>query len=192
MAIAASQPPSGRTPRGRGRIGCPSSARRFLDDRARCRTERALMSAMPGAVDQVADEIRIGLPASPCHADATATKSSALWHGGALDRPALILLLLRRATNNVAAASALPRASLRRTVERTSSGTATGAIASAAMAPGVARGRPPDRFGRSGRIYDVRGKPCSSTSSRRRCSRDRGPSVRRRIPGGRRAVARSP
>ena len=131
----------------------------FLDDRARLtEQERALMSAMLGAlIDQVADEIRLGLPPDMlAHAepdrDAIVPR---LWHGGALDRPALILLLLRRADEQLITAACRDWRPLSDggTVERLV-GDDHGGIASAAMALAVARGRRRDRFGRLGLEFD--------------------------------------
>ena len=66
------------------------------------------MSAMLGAlVEQVADEIRLGLtPDVLAFAEPDRDHLVArLWKRGALDRPALILLLLRRADEQLIAAS---------------------------------------------------------------------------------------
>ena len=131
----------------------------FLDDRARLtEQERALMSAMLSAlVDQIADEIRMGLPPDVlAHAESDRERIVArLWKSGALDRPALILLLLRRADEQLISAAC--RASFGHdsggTVERLV-GDHDGAIASAAMALAVARGRRRDRFGRLGLEFD--------------------------------------
>ena len=131
----------------------------FLDDRARLtEQERALMSAMLGAlVDQIADEIRVGLsPDVLAHAEPDRDRIvPRLWKCGALDRPALILLLLRRADEQLIAAAC--RGSRGHgdggTVERLV-GDSDGSIASAAMALAVARGRRRDRFGRLGLEFD--------------------------------------
>jgi hypothetical protein len=131
----------------------------FLDDRARLtEQERALMSAMLSAlIDQIADEIRLGLPPDVlAHAESDRERIVArLWKSGALDRPALILLLLRRADEQLISAAC--RASFGHdsggTVERLV-GDHDGAIASAAMALAVARGRRRDRFGRLGLEFD--------------------------------------
>jgi hypothetical protein len=130
----------------------------FLDDRARLtEQERALMSAMLGAlVDQIADEVRLGLPPDVlAHAEADRERIvPRLWKSGALDRPALILLLLRRADEQlIAAACRNSHAGDGGTVERLV-GDNDGAIASAAMALAVARGRRRDRFGRLGLEFD--------------------------------------
>ncbi len=131
----------------------------FLDDRARLtEQERALMSAMLSAlVDQIADEIRLALPPDLlAHAEPDRERIVArLWNRGALDRPALVLLLLRRADEQlIAAACRESRGSGDGgTVERLV-GDGDGAIASAAMALAVARGRRRDRFGRLGLEFD--------------------------------------
>ena len=131
----------------------------FLDDRARLtEQERALMSAMLGAlVEQVADEIRLGLaPDLLAHAEPDRDRVvPRLWHSGALDRPELILLLLRRADEQLVRAACRDArgAGDGGTVERLV-GDSDGAIASAAMALAVARGRRRDRFGRLGLEYD--------------------------------------
>jgi Uncharacterised protein conserved in bacteria (DUF2336) len=134
----------------------------FLDDRARLtEQERALMSAMLSElVEQIADELRLGLPAELL-ASAEADRNRVvprLWRIGALNRPALILLLLRRADEQlIAAACRLSRGRDDRgdgsTVERLV-GDREAAIASAAMGLAVARGRRRDRFGRLGLEYD--------------------------------------
>ena len=131
----------------------------FLDDRARLtEQERALMSAMLGAlVDQVADEIRLGLPpdllaAAEADRDRIVPR---LWRSGALDRPALILLLLRRADEQlISVACRSARSPSDGGVVERLVGDAEGTIASAAMALAVARGRRRDRFGRLGLEFD--------------------------------------
>lgn len=131
----------------------------FLDDRARLtEQERALMSAMLGAlVDQVADEIRLGLPPEMlAHAEPDRWQIvPRLWHSGSLDRPALILLLLRRADEQLIAAACRDTrpATDGGTVERLV-GDDDGVIARSAMALAVARGRRRDRFGRLGIEFD--------------------------------------
>ncbi len=131
----------------------------FLDDRARLtEQERALMSAMLGTlVEQVADEIRFGLSPDVL-AYAESDRDSILprlWRSGALDRPALILLLLRRADEQSIRAACRERrgAGEGGIVERLV-GDGNGAVASAAMALAVARGRRRDRFGRMGLEFD--------------------------------------
>ena len=131
----------------------------FLDERARLtEQERALMSAMLGAlVDQLADEIRLGLPTELlAHAEPDRNRIAArLWKSGALDRPDLILLLLRRAEEQMINAACRGSRGLDDggMVERLV-GDSDGAIASAAMALAVARGRRRDRFGHLGVEYD--------------------------------------
>ena len=157
-AGAADQPVESARAAGRDRL--PIVRRDlFLDDRARLtEQERALMSAMLGAlVDQVADEIRLGLPHDMlAHAEADRDQVvPRLWHSGALDRPALILLLLSRADEQLITAACRDSRVLSDggTVERLV-GDGDGAIASAAMALAVARGRRRDRFGRLGLEFD--------------------------------------
>ena len=116
------------------------------------------MSAMLGTlVDQVADEIRLGLaPDLLAHAERDRDRVvTRLWRSGALDRPALILLLLRRADEQLIRAACRDSrgAGDGGTVERLV-GDSDGAIASAAMALAVARGRRRDRFGRLGLEFD--------------------------------------
>ncbi len=131
----------------------------FLDDRARLtEQERALMSAMLGAlVDQLADEIRLGLPTELlAHVEPDSDQIAArLWKSGVLDRPELISLLLRRADEQMINAACRGSRALNDggTVERLVSDS-DGAIASAAMALAVARGRRRDRFGHLGIEYD--------------------------------------
>ena len=78
-----------------------------------------------------------------------------LWRSGVLDRPALILLLLRRADEQSIRAACRDRrdAGDGGTVERLV-GDDDGAVASAAMALAMARGRRRDRFGRVGLEFD--------------------------------------
>ena len=131
----------------------------FLDDRARLtEQERSLMSAMLGAlVDQIADEIRLGLPATML-AQAEPDRDRVtprLWRSGALDRPGLILLLLRRADEQlITAACRGSRTHHDGGIVERLVGDSDGAIAGAAMALAVARGRRRDRFGRLGLEYD--------------------------------------
>lgn len=131
----------------------------FLDDKARLTDrERALMSAMlVGLIEQIADEIRIHLPAEVLgYAEADRDRvARRLWRGGALDRPALILLLLRRADEQmIAAACRAGGAGGDGGVVEQLVGADDGAIAGAAMALAVARGRRRDPFGRLGLEYD--------------------------------------
>jgi hypothetical protein len=131
----------------------------FLDDRARLtEQERALMSAMLGTlVDQLADEIRLGLPTellAQVEADRQDV-ASRLWQSGALDRPALILLLLRRTSEQlVAAACRGSRGPDEGGIVDRLVGDSDGPTASAAMSLAVARGRRRDRFGHVGVEFD--------------------------------------
>ncbi len=116
------------------------------------------MSAMLGTlVDQIGDEIRLGLPPDLlAHAEPDRERiAPRLWQRGALDRPALILLLLRRADEQLIAAACRDSRKLGDggNVEQLV-GDSDGAIASAAMALAVARGRRRDRFGRLGLEFD--------------------------------------
>ncbi len=116
------------------------------------------MSAMLGAlIDQIADEIRLALPADlVAHAEPDRDLLvPRLWSRGALDRPALILLLLRRADEQLIAAACRQsrNAGEGGAVERLV-GDDDGHVASAAMALAVARGRRRDRFGRLGLEFD--------------------------------------
>ena len=130
----------------------------FLDDRARLtEQERALMSGMLGGlVEQIADEVRLGLPpdllvAAERDRDAILAR---LWRQGLLDRAALLELLRRRADEQlIAAACRESRGGGAATVEQLV-GDEDDQIASAAMALAVARGRRRDRFGRLGIEFD--------------------------------------
>jgi len=159
IAAGAADPPvEAARPAGRDRL--PVVRRDlFLDERGRLtEQERALMSAMLGTlVDQLADEIRLGLP-TELLAQVEADRehlAPRLWQSGALDRPALVLLLLRRAGEQLVAAAC--RGSREHndggSVERLV-GDSDGPTASAAMALAVARGRRRDRFGRVGLEFD--------------------------------------
>lgn len=115
--------------------------------------ERALMTAMlHGLVGDIADEVRAALPKSMAAANdeqniaLVATLSSARL----LDRPALVRLLLRRADEERIASAANARSGRREA--RALQGLVShedGAIAAAAMALILARGRRRDRFGQS-------------------------------------------
>ena len=131
----------------------------FLDDKARLtEQERALMSAMLiTLIEQVADEIRLHLPPELLgHVEADRDQvAQRLWRSRALDRPALILLLLRRADEQtIAAACRGARGTGDGGVVERLVGDDDGTIAGAAMALAVARGRRRDPFGRLGLEYD--------------------------------------
>ena len=124
----------------------------FLDDKDRLtEQERALMGAMLAALlDQLVDEIAVGLP--PLLAEQVELARPGLlrrlWESGTLDRPGLVSLLLRRSDEQrlSAPSSAGPVETL--------VGDDDEAIAAAAMALTVARGRRRDRFGRLGIEFD--------------------------------------
>lgn len=124
----------------------------FLDDQTRLsEQERALMGGMlAGLLDELVDEIALGLP--PVLAEqaelARAGLLRRLWDSGALDRPGLVGLLLRRSDEQRLAtpASAGPVEAL--------VGDDDERVAAAAMALTVARGRRRDRFGRLGVQFD--------------------------------------
>ncbi|HEX8842606.1 MAG TPA: DUF2336 domain-containing protein [Sphingomicrobium sp.] len=126
----------------------------FLHPRERLtEQERALMTAMlHSLVGDIADEIRGALPGKMAAAnddrnlDLIGTLSSAKL----LDRPALVRLLLRRADEERIATAANARSGRREA--RVLQGLVShedGAIAAAAMALILARGRRRDRFGQS-------------------------------------------
>ena len=155
---AADDPVEAARPAGRNRL--PVVRRDlFLDDRARLtEQERALMSAMLGSlIDQVADEIRLGLsPDILAYAEHDRDNIvPRLWRSGVLDRPTLVLLLLRRADEqSVRAACRERRAAGEGGMVERLVGDGDGVVASAAMALAVARGRRRDRFGRMGLEFD--------------------------------------
>ena len=124
----------------------------FLDDRARLtEQERALMGAMLASlIDQLVDELAVAMPSALAD-QVEAARSGLLrrlWDSGALDRPGLIGLLLRRTDEQRLSP---PQAA--GPVE-TLVGDADEDIAEAAMALTVARGRRRDRFGRLGIEFD--------------------------------------
>lgn len=150
-APAADRPVASARAAGRDRL---TSVRAdfFLDDSIRLtEQERALMGGMLAALlDQLVDEIALGLP--PLLGGqveiARAGLLRGLWDSGAIDRPALIALLLRRSDEQrlaVHGASGPVEALVGDDDER---------IAAAAMALTVARGRRRDRFGRLGIEFD--------------------------------------
>ena len=159
IAAGAADPPV-EPARAAGRDRLPVVRRDlFLDESARLtEQERALMSAMLGTlVEQLADEIRLGLPTdllALVEADRE-NIASRLWKSSALDRPALILLLLRRADEQlIAAACRASRGFSDGGIVERMVGDSDGAVASAAMALAVARGRRRDRFGHVGIEFD--------------------------------------
>ena len=124
----------------------------FLDPTARLtEQERALMTAMLHClIGDIGDELRAVLPSgSPAaNDDGNLTLVDRLFSAGLLDRPALVRLLLRRADEERIATAANARAGRREA--RVLQGLVShrdGAVAAAAMALILARGRRRDRFG---------------------------------------------
>jgi hypothetical protein len=114
--------------------------------------ERALMTAMlHSLVSDIADEIRAALPRmSAANDDRNLALLQTLSSAKLLDRPALVRLLLRRADEERIATAANARSGRREA--RVLQGLVShqdGAIAAAAMALILARGRRRDRFGQS-------------------------------------------
>lgn len=150
-AMAADHPVSPARATGRDRLGAVR-ADFFLDDETRLtEQERALMGGMLASLlDQLVDELAIGLPPALAEQLEIARPGllRRLWDRRVLDRPELVALLLRRSdeqrlsslgTNGPVAAMV---------------GDADEAVAEAAMALTVARGRRKDRFGRLGVEFD--------------------------------------
>jgi hypothetical protein len=125
----------------------------FVDEKHRLsEQERALIGGMLSAlVDQLIDELLLGLPPLLAHKAEAARQavSQRLWRQGALNRPELFALLLRRSDEQRVAGRAGPKPSAVSPVEALV-GDDDEAIAAAAMALTVARGRRRDRFGRLG------------------------------------------
>jgi len=115
--------------------------------------ERALMTAMlHSLVGDIADEIRIAFPTSMAAAndDQNLALVETLSAARLLDRPALVRLLLRRADEERIAMAANARSGRREArVLQGLVSHADGAIAAAAMALILARGRRRDRLGQS-------------------------------------------
>ena len=113
--------------------------------------ERALMTAMLHClISDIADEIRAALPnlATPANDEGNLALIDLLSNAGLLDRAGLVRLLLRRADEERIATGAKARAGKREA--RIVQGLVShrdGAIAAAAMALIIARGRRRDRFG---------------------------------------------
>jgi len=138
-------------PAGRGRL---ATVRRdfFLDPADRLtEQERALMTAMLHClVSDVADAVRAALPSGRIAAndEGDAALVRALTASGLLDEPGLMALLLRRADEERIATAARARSGRREA--RVLQGLVShdyGAVAAAAMALILARGRRRDRFG---------------------------------------------
>jgi len=138
-------------PAGRGRL---ATVRRdfFLNPAERLtEQERALMTAMLHClVSDVADSVRAALPSGRIAAndEGDATLVESLIASGLLDEPGLMALLLRRADEERIATAARARSGRREA--RVLQGLVShdyGAVAAAAMALILARGRRRDRFG---------------------------------------------
>src|SRR3982751_1349718 len=138
-------------PAGRGRL---ATVRRdfFLNPAERLtEQERALMTAMLHClVSDVADAVRAALPSGRIAAndEGDAFLVEALTASGLLDEPGLMALLLRRADEERIATAARARSGRREA--RVLQGLVShdyGAVAAAAMAVILARGRRRDRFG---------------------------------------------
>jgi hypothetical protein len=143
---------------GRGRL---STVRRdfFLDPAKRLtEQERALMTAMLHClVSDVADSIRAALPNGRLAAndEGDAALIETLTSSGLLDEPGLMALLLRRADEERIATAARARSGRREA--RVLQGLVShdyGAVAAAAMALILGRGRRRDRFGQCLIAYD--------------------------------------
>jgi hypothetical protein len=131
----------------------------FLDPAKRLtEQERALMTAMLNClVSDIADAIRAGLPSGRLAAndEGDAALIEALTASGLLDEPGLMALLLRRADEERIATAARARSGRREA--RVLQGLVShdyGAVAAAAMALILARGRRRDRFGQCLIAYD--------------------------------------
>jgi hypothetical protein len=173
---------------GRGRL---TTVRRdfFLDPAKRLtEQERALMTAMLHClVGDVADAIRAALPNGRIAAndEGDAALVEALTASGLLDEPALMALLLRRADEERIATAARARSGRREA--RVLQGLVShdyGAVAAAAMALILGRGRRRDRFGQCLIAFDD--LPASSAEAlghavaaalRRELAASRGPSA---------------
>jgi len=151
IAAAAADGNGPARPAGRGRL---ATVRRdfFLNPAERLtEQERALMTAMLHClVSDVADSVRAALPSGRIAAndEGDATLVESLIASGLLDEPGLMALLLRRADEERIATAARARSGRREA--RVLQGLVShdyGAVAAAAMALILARGRRRDRFG---------------------------------------------
>ena len=174
-------------PAGRGRL---ATGRRdfFLDPAQRLtEQERALMTAMLHClVSDVADAVRAALPSGRIAAndEGDAALVVALTASGLLDEPGLMALLLRRADEERIATAARARSGRREA--RVLQGLVShdyGAVAAAAMALILARGRRRDRFGQCLIAFDDLSEPSAehlvhavSAGLRRELAGTRGPS----------------
>ena len=174
-------------PAGRGRL---ATVRRdfFLNPRERLtEQERALMTAMLHClVSDVADAVRAALPSGRIAAndEGDAALVEALTASGLLDEPGLMALLLRRADEERIATAARARSGRREA--RVLQGLVShdyGAVAAAAMALILARGRRRDRFGQCLVAFDDLPEPTAehlanavAAGLRRELAAARGPS----------------
>src|SRR6478752_4012437 len=154
-------------PAGRGRL---STVRRdfFLNPAERLtEQERALMTAMLHClVSDVADAVRAALPSGRIAAndEGDAALVEALTASGLLDEPGLMALLLRRADEERIATAARARSGRREA--RVLQGLVShdyGAVAAAAMALILGRGRRRDRFGQCLVAFDDLSKHSAET-----------------------------
>ena len=175
-------------PGGRGRLG---TVRRdfFLNPAERLtEQERALMTAMLNClVSDVADSVRAALPSGRIAAndEGDAALVESLTASGLLDEPGLMALLLRRADEERIATAARARSGRREA--RVLQGLVShdyGAVAAAAMALILARGRRRDRFGQCLVAFDDLSEPSAehlvhaiSAGLRRELAATRGSSV---------------
>ena len=174
-------------PAGRGRL---STVRRdfFLNPAERLtEQERALMTAMLSClISDVADAVRAALPSGRIAAndEGDAALVEALTASGLVDEPGLMALLLRRADEERIASAARARSGRREA--RVLQGLVShdyGAVAAAAMALILARGRRRDRFGQCLVAFDDLPEPSAehlvhavAAGLRRELAATRGPS----------------
>src|SRR6478672_11553436 len=174
-------------------VACPSRGGRlatvrrdfFLNPRERLtEQERALMTAMLQClVSDIADSIRAALPSGRIAAndEGDAALVEALTESGLLDEPGLMALLLRRADEERISTAARARSGRREA--RVLQGLVShdyGAVAAAAMALILGRGRRRDRFGQCLVAFDD-----LSDSSAEHLAHAVAAGMRRELAGGR-------